>query len=64
MATNRAAWLDGAAKKLRIDEADMPKPESDEIVIKNSAIAINPVDCTYRLTNPFPHSPSHTTPPS
>ncbi|KAK0271288.1 hypothetical protein LTR91_003550 [Friedmanniomyces endolithicus] len=44
MATNRAAWLDGAAKKLRIDEADMPKPESDEVVIKNSAIAINPVD--------------------
>ncbi|KAK0829797.1 hypothetical protein LTR73_003933 [Friedmanniomyces endolithicus] len=42
MATNRAAWLDGAAKKLRIDEADMPKPESDEVVIKNSAIAINP----------------------
>ncbi len=45
MATNRAAWLDGAAKKLRIDEADMPKPESDEVVIKNAAIAINPVDC-------------------
>ncbi|TKA80128.1 hypothetical protein B0A55_03318 [Friedmanniomyces simplex] len=44
MTTNQAAWLDGKDQKLRISEAEMPKPGSDEIVIKNSAIAVNPVD--------------------
>ncbi|KAK3613751.1 hypothetical protein LTR56_027700 [Elasticomyces elasticus] len=44
MATNQAAWLDGAKQQLRIDKADMPKAGSDEIVVKTAAIAINPVD--------------------
>jgi len=41
---NEAAWLDGKAQKLRVAKADFPKPAADEIVIKNHAIAINPVD--------------------
>ena len=44
MATNRAAWLDGKAQALRIAPADMPSPGPEEVVIRNHAIAINPVD--------------------
>ena len=42
--SNQAAYLDGKDQKLRIDKAEMPKPNSNEVVIKNHAIAINPVD--------------------
>jgi len=42
--SNQAAYLDGKDQKLRIANADMPNPTADEVVIKNHAIAINPVD--------------------
>lgn len=43
--SNQAAWITEAkANPLKIDKADMPKPEANEVVIKNAAIAINPVD--------------------
>lgn len=45
MASNQAAWL--LTKKehpFKIDLADVPKPGPDEVVIKNHAVAINPVD--------------------
>ncbi|CZT17671.1 related to oxidoreductase [Ramularia collo-cygni] len=41
---NQAAWLDGGGKKLRVADSEYPSPGADEIVIKNHAIAINPVD--------------------
>ncbi len=44
MASNQAAWLDGKGEQLRVADASMPKAEADSIVIKNKAIAINPVD--------------------
>ena len=44
MASNQAAWLDGKGAQLRVAESAMPKPGADEVVIKNHAIAINPVD--------------------
>ena len=44
MASNQAAWLDGGGKKLRVADAPMPKAEAGKLVIKNKAIAINPVD--------------------
>jgi NADPH:quinone reductase-like Zn-dependent oxidoreductase len=43
--TNQAAWLDGKDKQLRVGPADYPKPESDDIIVKNYAVAVNPVDC-------------------
>lgn len=43
MASNEAAWLDGAGKPLRVGPAEMPKAAEGEIVIRNHAIAINPV---------------------
>ncbi|KAK4499172.1 hypothetical protein PRZ48_009685 [Zasmidium cellare] len=42
--SNQAAWLDGKAQKLRVAPADIPKPGPDDVVIKNHAVAINPVD--------------------
>lgn len=42
---NKAAWLTEAKQKpLKVDHAPMPTPGPDEIVIKNKAVAVNPVD--------------------
>jgi NADPH:quinone reductase-like Zn-dependent oxidoreductase len=42
---NKAAWLTGAqVKPFKVDDAPMPVPEADEVVIRNRAVAINPVD--------------------
>lgn len=40
---NQAAFLDGIGKPLRVGPADMPTPGDNEIVIRNRAVAINPV---------------------
>jgi len=42
--SNQAAYLDGKGKTLRVDSAEVPKPKETEVIIKNHAIAINPVD--------------------
>lgn len=44
MATNQAAWLDGANKPLIVRGANMPQPGPEEVIVKNFAVAINPVD--------------------
>lgn len=45
MAKNQAAWITEAkGKPLKVDEAPIPKPGPGEVVIKNAAVAINPVD--------------------
>jgi NADPH:quinone reductase-like Zn-dependent oxidoreductase len=42
---NKAAWLTEAKQNpLKVDHAPMPSPGPDEIVIKNKAVAVNPVD--------------------
>lgn len=43
--SNRAAWITEAkANPLKVDVAPDPKPEAGEVVIKNAAVAVNPVD--------------------
>ena len=42
--SNQAAYLDGKDKPFRVDSAEVPKPKDNEVIIKNHAIAINPVD--------------------
>lgn len=44
MASNQAAWLVKADAPLEVGEAPMPTAGPGEIVIRNAAIAINPVD--------------------
>ena len=44
MSNNQAAWLDGAGSKLRVADAPMPKAAPDTVIIRNKAIAVNPVD--------------------
>ncbi|KAF4549254.1 Alcohol dehydrogenase GroES-like domain-containing protein 12 [Elsinoe fawcettii] len=45
MAVNQAAWLPKKkAYPFEIDSAELPKPGDDEVVIKNHAVAINPID--------------------
>ena len=49
MAGNQAAFLDGVGQKLRIASADMPRPRRGEILIRNRAAAVNPLDCKSRV---------------
>lgn len=45
MASNQAAWLDGKdAHPLGVRAAEMPKPGPHEVVVRNHALAINPLD--------------------
>ena len=42
---NKAAWLTAAkVKPFKIDNAPMPVPDANKVVIRNRAVAINPVD--------------------
>ncbi|KAF2649699.1 GroES-like protein [Lophiostoma macrostomum CBS 122681] len=42
---NQAAWLKTAGAKLEVAEAPLPKAGPGELVVRNSAVAINPLDC-------------------
>lgn len=42
--SNQAAWIPEAKGKLQVKEAPMPKAGKGEVVIKNHAVAVNPVD--------------------
>ena len=41
---NQAAWLQEAGKDLVVGDAPLPSPGPEEIVVKNAAVAINPLD--------------------
>ena len=42
--SNRAAWINQEKASLSVAEAEMPTPGPNEILVKNSAIALNPVE--------------------
>jgi NADPH:quinone reductase-like Zn-dependent oxidoreductase len=44
MPTNTAAWLGAKRAKLEVKSAPYTSPRADEIVVKNHAVAINPLD--------------------
>jgi len=44
MPSNSAAWLTGAGEALQVKSAPYTSPTEHQIVIKNKAVAINPVD--------------------
>lgn len=43
--TNQAAWLIKADTPLKVDDAPLPSAGHGELVVKNAAVAINPLDC-------------------
>lgn len=42
---NQAAWLYKADTPLEVGDAPVPKAGAGEIIVKNAAVAINPLDC-------------------
>ena len=44
MPTNRAAWIPADKQQFEVGEAPYPTPGPNEIVVRNRAVAINPVD--------------------
>jgi NADPH:quinone reductase-like Zn-dependent oxidoreductase len=53
MSLNKAAWLRKANTPLEVDEAPMPTAGLNELVIRNAAIAINPLDCHMQSSGVF-----------
>ncbi|KPM42515.1 hypothetical protein AK830_g4025 [Neonectria ditissima] len=53
MASNQAAWLLKANTPLEVGEAPMPTAGPNELVIRNAAIAINPLDCHMQQAGVF-----------
>ncbi|KAJ4377536.1 hypothetical protein N0V83_000361 [Neocucurbitaria cava] len=51
--TNRAAWLTKAGTPLEVSDAPMPTAGPGQIVVKNAAIAINPLDWHMRDRGDF-----------
>lgn len=50
MAKNTAAWLTAPkVRPLEVKSAPYTRPRQDEIVVKNGAVAINPVDCMIQI---------------
>lgn len=57
MPSNKAAWLPEAkARPFKVDDAPYPEPEADEVIIKNAAVAINPVDWKIQVSLADPYS--------
>lgn len=44
MPQNQAAWLKAKSHRLQVEPAPYPKPGHGELVVKNAAVAVNPVD--------------------
>ncbi|MGV8952737.1 MAG: zinc-binding alcohol dehydrogenase family protein [Cypionkella sp.] len=42
--TNQAAWQGGPGQELQLGNTDLPLPAANEVLIRNAAIAINPLD--------------------
>lgn len=45
--SNQAAWITSLGARLTVDESPYPTLERDHVIVKNAAVAINPVD--YKL---------------
>ncbi|KAI3392789.1 hypothetical protein diail_5180 [Diaporthe ilicicola] len=52
MPSNKAAYLTATQAPLEIREVDYPTPSEDEIIVKNRAVAINPVDWFQQAKGP------------
>jgi NADPH:quinone reductase-like Zn-dependent oxidoreductase len=48
MPTNSAAWMLGPKQQLQVKEAPYPKAGPGEVVVRNRALAINPIDWIFQ----------------
>ncbi len=53
MPTNTAAWIGARQAKLAVKPAPYTSPRENEIVVKNHAVAINPVDWIIQVTSVY-----------
>lgn len=53
MSSNKAAWLHKADTPLEVGEAPMPTAGPNELVVKNAAVAIHPLDCHMQKSGVF-----------
>ncbi len=53
MPTNTAAWLGAKQAKLEVKSAPYTSPRENEIVVKNHAVAINPVDWIIQVASVY-----------
>ena len=51
--TNTAAWLPAQGAKLEVKAAPYTVPGDNEIVVKNHAVAVNPIDWILQISNEF-----------
>jgi len=52
---NKAAWLTSANERpFKIDDAPLPEPKPNEVIVRNHAVAINPVDWAMQNMVGFP----------
>ena len=52
-AANAAAWLSTKQTALAVSSAPFPSPAADEIVVRNRAVAINPIDWIKQVAGDF-----------
>jgi len=57
MPENKAAWLAARQQILQVADAPYPEPGPGEIVVRNHAVAVNPVDWIIPLLGPLPVFP-------
>lgn len=50
---NQAAWLHKTRTALQVHDAPFPTAGEGEIVVKNAAVAINPLDCHMQSVGVF-----------
>lgn len=53
---NYAAWLNEANTPHEVREAPVPTPGPNELVVRNFAVAINPLDTHMQKAGVFVHS--------
>jgi NADPH:quinone reductase-like Zn-dependent oxidoreductase len=53
MPVNKAAYLVAEKAPLELRQAPYPEPEDDQVIVKNYAISLNPVDCAQQKLGTF-----------
>ena len=61
MPTNTAAWINAKNARLEVGPAPYIQPGDDQIVIRNHAVAINPLDWIIKVEGNLTYGTEHGT---